>query len=152
MSQDLQWLLIRKSNSFLVKRTAEGPIFSKEPGNLRGLHSFKHSGLVNNKTVFVAPTTETSGLTLTTRVKGANPRHVKKALVSRQIKGNSSARRVAKIIAVETAARGYRPDLRTAALARASAITAAQKEATNPTAVREKKVRGNKAAPVEASA
>ncbi|KAL7413392.1 ribosomal L28e/Mak16 [Mrakia frigida] len=113
MSADLQWLLLRKSNSFIVKRTVEGPIFSSEPGNLRNIHSFKYSGLANLKTVAITPSTETGGLTLSTRIIGANPRHVKKAIRSVALKGNAGQRRVAKIIAVETAAKGYRPDLRT---------------------------------------
>ncbi|KAJ8501888.1 hypothetical protein ONZ45_g11983 [Pleurotus djamor] len=49
MSTDLQWLLVRNYNSFLVKRVREGPVFSKEPGNLRNLHSHKYSGLANSK-------------------------------------------------------------------------------------------------------
>ena len=31
MSSDLQWLLLRKANSFIVKRAPEGPVFSTEP-------------------------------------------------------------------------------------------------------------------------
>lgn len=47
MSSDLQWLLVRKYNAFVVKRLPEGPILSKEPGNLTNLHSHKFSGLTN---------------------------------------------------------------------------------------------------------
>ena len=49
MSSDLQWLLVKDSNSFLVKRN--GVQFSSEPGNLANLNSFKYSGIVNAKTV-----------------------------------------------------------------------------------------------------
>lgn len=84
MSADLQWLLLRKSNSFIVKRTVEGPIFSSEPGNLRNIHSFKYSGLANLKTVAITPSTETGGLTLSTRIIGANPRHVSTPFRSRR--------------------------------------------------------------------
>jgi len=66
-SQDLNWLLLRKSNSFIVKRTPEGPVFSSEPGNLLNLHSYKYSGLVNNKTVAITPAGETAGVTLAFR-------------------------------------------------------------------------------------
>jgi hypothetical protein len=31
MSADLQWLLVRKYNSFIVKGLPEGPILSREP-------------------------------------------------------------------------------------------------------------------------
>ena len=40
-TQDLQWLLVRKSNSFLVKQKGLGRVFSREPGNLASLHSYK---------------------------------------------------------------------------------------------------------------
>ena len=46
---DLQWLLVRKHNSFVVKRLPEGPVLSKEPGNLLNVHSQKFSGLVNGE-------------------------------------------------------------------------------------------------------
>ena len=104
--------MLRKSNSFIVKRTVDGPIFSTEPGNLRNLHSFKYSGLANTKTVDVT-STESGGLTLHTRIADANPRHVKKAVRSVPLKGNSGQRRIAKILAAETAGKGYRADLRT---------------------------------------
>lgn len=104
--------MLRKNNSFIVNRTVAGPIFSTEPGNLRNLHSFKYSGLANTKTVDVT-STEAGGLTLHIRNKDANPRHVAKGVRSVPLKGNSGQRRIAKILAVETASKGYRPDLRT---------------------------------------
>lgn len=39
-SQDLKWLLVRNSNKFLVKQKGLGKIFSREPGNLRQIHSY----------------------------------------------------------------------------------------------------------------
>ncbi|KXS10175.1 hypothetical protein M427DRAFT_139944 [Gonapodya prolifera JEL478] len=47
MSADLVWLIIRKNNSFLVKRN--GIVLSREPGNLTNTHSFSASGLANPK-------------------------------------------------------------------------------------------------------
>ena len=52
MSADLQWLLVKNSNAFLVKR--KGVQFSSEPGNLNNTNSFKFSGLANKKTVGVS--------------------------------------------------------------------------------------------------
>ncbi|KAG8792799.1 hypothetical protein FRC12_004821 [Ceratobasidium sp. 428] len=49
MSVDLQWYLLRKNNVFIVKRVPEGPIFSKEPGNIKNIHSRKYSGLIGDR-------------------------------------------------------------------------------------------------------
>merc|ERR1711924_142027 len=46
---DLQWLLLRKNNSFLIKR--DNVQMSKEKGNLMNLNTFKFSGLANAKAV-----------------------------------------------------------------------------------------------------
>lgn len=63
MSADLQWLVLKNNNSFLVKR--DGAQFSSEPGNLMNLNSYKFSGLANAKTVDVR---EVDGkITLTTK-------------------------------------------------------------------------------------
>ena len=51
MSSDLQWMLLRNTSSFLVKRN--GVQFSSEPSNLMNLNSYKFSGLANKKTVGV---------------------------------------------------------------------------------------------------
>lgn len=40
-TQDLQWLLVRKSNRYLVKQKGLSRVFSREPGNLASLHSYK---------------------------------------------------------------------------------------------------------------
>jgi len=138
MSADLQWLLLRKNNSHIVKR-APGPTFSKEPGNLRNLHSYKYSGLANQKTIHV---TESDGtIKIVTRKSKASPNAVASAYASSTVRARSGSRR-ALGVAAGTAKRGYRPDLRTAALARVSALAAAQKE-PKPTPPR--KTRGKKA-------
>ncbi|KAL0952066.1 hypothetical protein HGRIS_008703 [Hohenbuehelia grisea] len=139
MSSDLQWLLVRNYNSFLVKRVAEGPIFSKEPGNLRNIHSHKFSGLANSKTIDV--TDSASGIKVTTRKVKATPTQVAPAHSTSYVRPRSGGRR-ALGVASATAKRGYRPDLRTALLARVSALQAAQKE---PKPTPAKKVRGHKA-------
>mgnify|MGYP003572774563 CR=1 FL=1 len=51
MSAEVQWAALRNNHSFLVKR--DGITFSAEPNNLMNVHSFKFSGLANNKTVGV---------------------------------------------------------------------------------------------------
>jgi len=140
MSHDLQWLLLRKNNSFMVKRVREGPVFSKEPGNLRNIHSAKFSGLVNQKTIHVADSG--NGITITSRKHKLSPHAVAGAHHTSTIRHRSGGRR-ALGIASGHAKRGYRPDLRPAALARVSALLAAQRE---PKPTPPKKLRGKKAA------
>ncbi|KAL4070378.1 ribosomal L28e/Mak16 [Scleroderma citrinum] len=139
MSSDLQWLLLRNNNSFLVKRGPEGRAFSSEPGNLRNLHSFKFSGLANTKTIDIKDSG--SGIQITTRKSKASPHAVRSARSTLTIRNRSGTRRALGVTAGLTK-RGYRPDLRTAALARTSALIAAQKE-KKPAPP--KKVRGKKA-------
>ncbi|KDR85805.1 hypothetical protein GALMADRAFT_234897 [Galerina marginata CBS 339.88] len=139
MSNDLQWLLLRKNNSFLVKRVVEGPVFSKEPGNLRNLNSFKYSGLANSKTIDVKE--QGGNIKIVTRKTKASPHSVSSSYASSSIRPRSGGRRAIGI-ASSTAKRGYRPDLRTAAIARVSALIAAQRE---PKPTPTKKVRGKKA-------
>ena len=62
MGDALIWQLVRKNNSFLVKRGGGGPKagnssragavqFSCEPGNVMGVNSFKYSGIAKSKAV-----------------------------------------------------------------------------------------------------
>ncbi|KAH9885443.1 ribosomal protein L28e [Cubamyces sp. BRFM 1775] len=139
MSGDLQWLLLRKSNSFTVKRVPEGPVFSKEPGNLTNIHSWKYSGLANEKTIAVQDTE--SGIKIAYRKKGASPHAVRSSYSTLVVRPRSGGRRAAGVTA-QLAKRGYRPDLRAAALARVSALIAAKREKK---AAPPKKVRGKKA-------
>jgi len=130
----------------MVKRVPEGPIFSREPGNLRNLHSYKYSGLANAKTIDI--TDSGSGIQITTRKTKTSPHAVRTAKSTSTVRNRSGGRR-ALGIATSYAKRGYRSDLRTAALGRSSALLAAQKE---PKPTPEKKVRGKKARVIEESA
>ncbi|KAG6916871.1 hypothetical protein DXG01_004852 [Tephrocybe rancida] len=145
MSSDLQWLLLRNNNSFIVKRVVEGPVFSKEPGNLRNLHSYKFSGLANSKSIDISETP--AGIQVSARKTKASSGAVKAAIAKSTIRPRSGPRRAQGVVA-QYAKRGYRPDLRTAALARVSALIAAQKE---PKPSPPKKLRGSKAKEIEAA-
>ncbi|CAI8032489.1 60S ribosomal protein L28 [Geodia barretti] len=49
-SPDLQWLLIKNTSSFLVRRKyAKANTFTTEPNNLTGINAWKYNGLVNKK-------------------------------------------------------------------------------------------------------
>ena len=57
MSGDLQWLLLRKSSSFIRPSAPESPLLSAEPGNLVAKHSYKYSSTVNGqKALGITPT------------------------------------------------------------------------------------------------
>lgn len=146
MSSDLQWLLLRNNNSYMVKRVREGPVFSREPGNLRNLHSYKYSGLANAKTIDIRDSG--SGIQITTRKTKTSPHAIRPGKSTSTLRNNSGGRR-ANGITASYAKRGYRPDLRAAALGRTSALLAAQKE---PKPTLEKKVRGKKTLAIEESA
>ncbi|KAJ7144781.1 ribosomal L28e protein family-domain-containing protein [Mycena crocata] len=149
MSTDLQWLLVRKNNSFMVKRDASvGQVFSRENGNLRNLHSQKFSGLANAKTIHI--TDSGNGVQIVSRKQKASPFAVSRAISTDQIRARTGSRRALGIAASTTSKKAGRPDLRTAALARVSALLAAQKE---PKETPAKKSRSKKtpAAPVPAA-
>ncbi|KAK0473106.1 ribosomal L28e protein family-domain-containing protein [Armillaria novae-zelandiae] len=140
MSSDLQWLLIRNNSSFIVKRVPEGPIFSREPGNLRNLHSYKYSGLANAKTIDVSDSP--AGVKITTRKPKASPHAVASAKASLPYPptiGHTPCPRH-RLAAREEGIQA-RPPL---PLARVSALIAARKEPkpTPPKKLRGKKARG----------
>ncbi|KAJ3415776.1 hypothetical protein HDV05_004240 [Chytridiales sp. JEL 0842] len=136
MSADLVWLLTRNNSSFLVKRS--GVEFSREKGNLYNKNSLKYSA-VNTKTVDVSAA-GSKGVTVTIKKKTVGPNKVAKSVATVALtRGGSRAinKSVAKIAAA------YRPDLKAAAIARASRLLQAQQPAKT---VKPKKVRGKKAA------
>ncbi|KAI8579362.1 hypothetical protein K450DRAFT_242884 [Umbelopsis ramanniana AG] len=135
MSSDLVWAIVRNNNSFLVKRA--GAQFSTEPNNLVNRNTYKYSGLANAKTVGIAAAPRGIEVT-TTKAKVASPsKRVSKSTIS---KGRRhTAKSVANLVA------HYRPDLRAAALARASAVLSSQQPAKEQTK-RNKGVRAAKRA------
>lgn len=109
-TQDLQWLIARKNNSFLVKQKGLGRVFSREPGNLASIHSYKYSGIVNDKSVGIVPCKDGRGIVLTKKNFDSKPGDVRGRRQSKVIKGG--ARKVAGKVAAETTGNSYRADLR----------------------------------------
>lgn len=99
-----------------MKRVREGPVFSKEPGNLRNLHSYKYSGLVNAKTIHVHDTP--TGVQIVTKKQqkkkgeALSANAVGGSQAKQSIRARSGGRR-ALGVASQYSKRGYRPDLRT---------------------------------------
>ncbi|WVQ99044.1 hypothetical protein IAU59_006176 [Kwoniella sp. CBS 9459] len=150
MSADLQWLLVRKWNSFQVKG-GHGPTFSREKGNLLNRHSHKFSGLANSKVINIYANPE-GGITVTKVKADAKPNQVASARTHVNLRRSTGPRRANKIAAAETAGKGYRADLRQVAVARASALARATTRTANPPKSYPKKQRGPKKAAASAAA
>ncbi|CCU76645.1 60S ribosomal protein L28 [Blumeria hordei DH14] len=143
VSADLIWEIVRPQNSFLVKRASSGGIqFSRDPLNLKNVHSRKYAGFVNDKAVGILPSEgDKGGVTLVTK----KPKHSQKpasALAKTTFGGHKSTRKTYKGVVNTTVKFGYRSDLRVEAIARASALRQAQKPKKNAP---EAKLRGAKA-------
>ena len=142
MSADLQWSIIRKNSSFLVKRS--GLTLSAEPLNLTNQHSFKFSGLANTKAVGVQKAKD-GKITLLIkngrRAFAAQPRKAVQSIVLARNQANKS-NAAAKAIKALTADSYVRGDLTRFAIARYHALKRAKSVAVP---LPKKKLRGRKA-------
>ncbi|KAK4123897.1 ribosomal protein L28e [Parathielavia appendiculata] len=126
VSADLIWEVSRTYNSFLVKRKSGGaPQFSRDPLNLKNLHSRKFAGFANDKALGVIPN-EKGGVQVISK-KPASANKPASGLYTVTYGGNKTSRKTYKAVANQVAKNGYRPDLRQAAIARASAIRRSQR-------------------------
>mmetsp|Transcript_21158 Transcript_21158/g.29666 ORF Transcript_21158/g.29666 Transcript_21158/m.29666 type:complete len:145 (+) Transcript_21158:146-580(+) len=117
-SSDLKWLLIRKHNSFQIKK--DGITFTTEPCNPTNISSFKFSGLANDKSVSVSSVNgEKKGIELTVKSKKGAKGAFSKYALNRNKKRN--------VAAIEKATRlsYYRGDLTKATVARYLKLRAA---------------------------
>ncbi|KAF3638123.1 60S ribosomal protein L28-1 [Capsicum annuum] len=118
----LVWEIVKKNNFFLVKEFGNGTagvVFSKEPNNLYDLHSYKHSGLENKKTMNIQPEGKYKAILLaTSKTKKQNKPSslLNKSVIKKEF------RRMAKAVTNQVADNYYRIDLKKAALARLSAV------------------------------
>ncbi|PWN26319.1 ribosomal protein L28e, partial [Jaminaea rosea] len=137
-SQDLQWLLTRQSSSFIVKQKGLGKVFSREPNNLAAIHSYTYSGIVNDKSVGIEAAPKGRGVVVSTRKTKSAPNQVANTRSEYVVKKGGSRRAAGKVANI-VAKNGYRPDLRKAAVARASMIMRSQRSRKAPYA---RKARG----------
>ncbi|PRW45372.1 hypothetical protein C2E21_5977 [Chlorella sorokiniana] len=132
MSAQLVWELVKKNNAF-IRKSVNHTVFSAEPGNVANKHSYKYSGLANRgATVDVAAANGAVVISKSSK---------KGKLAGSVCKKN--ARRTNHAAAAEAQSAG-RPDLKSAAQARASALSkgirkakavAASQMSTHPVAV-----------------
>ncbi|XP_029198393.1 60S ribosomal protein L28-like [Acropora millepora] len=126
MSADLQWQILRKTSSFLVK--SNGWTFTKEPLNLTARNSFKYSGLANEKAIGVTADPSGKGVVfITKRTKYAR----KPAKMLTKVTLSKSKRDVSRSIRKICTKTNYRCDLKDVAVRRARAILNSQQ--TTPT-------------------
>lgn len=106
------FFVFSKSSSYIVKQKGLGRIFSREPDNLAALHSYKHSGLVNDKAVGIQPSPSGKGVVVNT--KKSNKKVGGNKVASKRnsttiSKGGS--RRTSGAVAKIVGKNGYRSDL-----------------------------------------
>jgi large subunit ribosomal protein L28e len=119
----LLWEIVKKNNCFLVKQNGNSSAkvqFSREPNNLYNLHTYKYSGLANNKTVSITPAAgeDLAVVVATTKTK---KQHKPADSVHRSVL-KKEFRKMARHVANQVDENYYRRDLKKAALARLSAV------------------------------
>ncbi|KAL1584428.1 hypothetical protein WHR41_06368 [Cladosporium halotolerans] len=127
LSSDLIWQISRKNNSYLCKRKQSGGVqFSRDPLNLTNKHSRKYAGFANAQAIGInADSPNTIGLTTKLPARANKPA---KSQQTASFAASTPSRKLYKSVVNTTAKRGYRADLRAAAVARASAVKLAQQQ------------------------
>jgi len=119
----LVWEIVKNNNSFMRNKNGRtsrsGSVrFSVERGNLTSRSTYKYSGLANSKTIDIASTSDNrAALTLKTKKAGTSGKRGKTTIAL-----NKDFRRTEKTIASQATDNYYRPDLKSAALAKYTAV------------------------------
>lgn len=119
----LVWEIVKNNSSFMRKKNGRTPRsgsvrFSVERGNLLSKSSYKYSGLANSKTIDISATPDNrASLTLKTK-KAVSCAKAGRASIAL----NKDFRRTEKTIRSQATDNYYRPDLKSAALAKYTAI------------------------------
>ena len=122
-SADLNWLIIRNNNSYLLKKRDIKKPFSTERNNLTNVSSFRYNGLVHKKTVGVVPA-DKKGFTVLLKTRRNQNKPAKNV---QKVTFKSGARRSLSKLRNSLVNNRYRNDLKQAAIRRASAILRSQK-------------------------
>jgi large subunit ribosomal protein L28e len=129
------------SSQMVKRQRGKGPNFTRSKLNLANLHTRKHEGLVNSQAIGLYPT-ENGGITLVTK-KSDKANKPASQLQTTDFAKHQGGRKTYSSIVNSTAKKGYRADLRQAAVARASALKKSQSAKTSKT--HEEKLRGGRA-------
>ncbi|GLI70749.1 hypothetical protein VaNZ11_015776, partial [Volvox africanus] len=114
MSSQLVWEVLKNHNSF-IRKSVKGLVFSAEPGNLYNKHSYKFSGLANTKVVDIQAEGDNVKFSVGRTKTAHQPTKSKHSVIIKK-----DGRAVLKAVGKQV--QSYRPDLKAAALARASAV------------------------------
>uniref|UniRef100_A0A672RL60 Large ribosomal subunit protein eL28 n=1 Tax=Sinocyclocheilus grahami TaxID=75366 RepID=A0A672RL60_SINGR len=133
-SPHLQWMVIRNTSSFLIKRNKQ--TYSTEPNNLKARNAFRFNGLIHRKTVGIEPAADGKGIQTFSHFSG----QCKPATSYEKITINKNSRTTLASVRNIIRKNKYRRDLRMAALRRVSAILRSQK----PVVVQKKRSRAPK--------
>jgi len=153
-SSDLLWQIVRDQSSYIVKRTVGGNtvILSRDPLNLRNVHSRKHTGTINDKAIGIYAG-EKDSVTLLTKKTNEKFSNKPVSMINKTVfKGNKPARKVAVSVVSTTAKQLYRLDLRKDAVARVSAIKKSQRPVKPDRPVKLRGAKAKKAAAAAAAA
>ena len=121
---DLQWQLVRKSNCYLHKQRGVNKLFSKDPLNMKNVHSQRYCGLVAEQAVGIIPSENGKGVTFVCKTKKNKN---KPATARRKIALNKNGRKTLKTIRNMMVGGHYRPELVMLAQRRASQLIRSQK-------------------------
>nr|XP_035154008.1 60S ribosomal protein L28-like [Callithrix jacchus] len=122
MSANLQWIVVPKCFSFLIKRDKQ--TYSTEPHNLKARNSFRYNGLIHPKTVGVEMATDCKGVVVVMKRRSSQQ---KPAASSVQTTNNKNACATLSSIRHMICNNKYCPDLCMAAVHRVSTILHSQK-------------------------
>ncbi|TRY94957.1 hypothetical protein DNTS_004644 [Danionella cerebrum] len=121
-SSHLQWMVIRNTSCYLIKRNNQ--TYSTEPNNLKARNSFRFNGLIHKKSVGIEPAADGKGIVVVMK-KRAGQR--KPASAYNRVTINKNSRATLASVRNIINKNKYRRDLRMAALRRVSAILNSQK-------------------------
>uniref|UniRef100_A0A671EI09 Large ribosomal subunit protein eL28 n=1 Tax=Rhinolophus ferrumequinum TaxID=59479 RepID=A0A671EI09_RHIFE len=126
VSAHLQWMVLRNCSSFLIKRNKQ--TYSTEPNNLKARNSFRYNGLIHHrKAVGVEPAADGKGVVVVMK-RRSGQRKPAASYVRTTI--NKNARATLSSIQHVIRKNKYGPDLRMAAIRRASTMLPSQKPVT----------------------
>ncbi|VDM21715.1 unnamed protein product [Hydatigera taeniaeformis] len=122
MSSHLQWMLIKNTHCFLMKRNGEQ--FSRDPLNMKGKNCFKYNGMVHKKAIGIKQMKGGKGVYFITKRTGLDYKPSKALVRIKFVRGN---RRTLQNIRNFVCRTKYRRELKMLALRKASAILQANK-------------------------
>nr|ACH48186.1 60S ribosomal protein L28 [Cyriopagopus schmidti] len=124
MSTDLQWMVIRNCSSHLVKKRNIKKYFSRDPLNMKNIHSPRFAGVIHKKALNIEPHSSKPGVVLVYKKRKYQKKPAKNIARVPLTKG---ARRTMTSIKRFINSNFYRKDLKMVALRRASAILKSQR-------------------------